>query len=523
MKKVFSNFGYLAAGHYGGDAMQLSIHKRIEDSVSPLTTKSDVGGYVYSIRFSPDGKYLAAQVNNGADSLVFYRRDGDTFTKIGTAKLPSPSYNGSSSYYGGSFSPDGLYYVATTSTAPWMVWFKFENETFTHLPNPAVTPGEFCFSSAWDAAGNYLAIGSFASGIHVYRRENDTLVKIASPGSKPYGRVYGLAFSPDGTMLTAAIDNSAKAAAWSFQNEVFVKLNPPLGSGTDGSSVNFSPDGTHFALGSYNNGLEIFKVVGQTFIKLASALSHAAGGSAKTSYSQDGNYLAVSSYLGTFLQLFKRNGDGYTRIHATNSLAAKQVQDVALITDYVTVEKNALSFAKVSALPATLEPNTVYMLPGATTGELNWYITDNVGSEVRRAPTSVDAQTMLSQAVATLNEVTVVSDIAARNALSTSSSKTVLVLDASGDPTVASGSATYFLDASTDQFHKVSESESMDLLLSWDTLVNGVLSTALEVDDAVAQRHGHYDLAALNQITVVADQLFFGGNVLNGSIGVAQW
>jgi hypothetical protein len=56
-------------------------------------------------------------------------------------------------------------------------------------------------------------------------------------------------------------------------------------------------------------------------------------------------------------------------------------------------------------------------------------------------------------------------DITARDALTMTKNGFVLVADATGDATVTAGAAMYFYDAAGEAFIKVTEYESMDLVI----------------------------------------------------------
>ena len=84
-----------------------------------------------------------------------------------------------------------------------------------------------------------------------------------------------------------------------------------------------------------------------------------------------------------------------------------------------------------------------------------------------------------------------VADIAERDALSGNlpEGALVTVLDASGDPTVSSGPATYVWDGSS--FVKVAESEGLDQTVAWDDISGRPTSAVPDIDDAVGKRHEH--------------------------------
>ncbi|RJK98807.1 hypothetical protein [Paracoccus siganidrum] len=56
-----------------------------------------------------------------------------------------------------------------------------------------------------------------------------------------------------------------------------------------------------------------------------------------------------------------------------------------------------------------------------------------------------------------------IATITARNALEPANAQQVLVIDVSGDETVAAGSATYVWREATEAWIRIGESESMDL------------------------------------------------------------
>lgn len=51
---------------------------------------------------------------------------------------------------------------------------------------------------------------------------------------------------------------------------------------------------------------------------------------------------------------------------------------------------NVLSFSKVTALPATFEPSTVYLIPNANAGYLDIFVSDSTGSSVNKVVTRQD-------------------------------------------------------------------------------------------------------------------------------------
>jgi len=92
---------------------------------------------------------------------------------------------------------------------------------------------------------------------------------------------------------------------------------------------------------------------------------------------------------------------------------------------------------------------------------------------------------------------TIVATIAERDALtSVKVADRVLVKDATGDTSVTSGWAEYVYDENS-QWFKMSEGESMDLILDWSNVQNKPTSTTADIDQAVADSHTHNNNAVL--------------------------
>lgn len=178
----------------------------------------------------------------------------------------------------------------------------------------------------------------------------------------------------------------------------------------------------------------------------------------------------------------------------------------------------------VNALPGSYTASTLYMVKSAEAGLFELYMSTNDGSAVRHIINKGEISTMIAEALAGFNTVQVVADIAARDALSPTTALQVLVLDASADTTVTAGSATYVYDPNTTAWYKISEAESMDVVLQWDNIVGKPTSTPAEIDDAVAKRHTHANKATLDLIGVDGDgYLTYNGTAIGATASVVEW
>lgn len=163
---------------------------------------------------------------------------------------------------------------------------------------------------------------------------------------------------------------------------------------------------------------------------------------------------------------------------------------------------------KETALPAQLQANALYFVaPPARPGYVEIYVTDSAGDAVRRVIDQATIQGMIDAAIAGgTGGGVIVDDIAARNALEATNALQVLVIDASADPTVTTGAATYVWRETSNAWIKISEAESMDLSLSWVALSGRPSSTPANIDAAVTSRHTHTNATQLGQIGEDGDQ-----------------
>lgn len=172
---------------------------------------------------------------------------------------------------------------------------------------------------------------------------------------------------------------------------------------------------------------------------------------------------------------------------------------------------------KLTAVPSLpCDPNAVFFV--APTGKPNYievYISNNAGTALRRLLTDTDIQGLINTSIAGISgEMPIVANIAERNALTLTKNTQVLVLNATGDSTVASGAATYLYRASTTSWIKLSEAESMDLVLQWANIQGKPTSSPTAIDTAVANSHTHSNKTQLDKIGENADGLLIYNNSL---------
>ena len=156
----------------------------------------------------------------------------------------------------------------------------------------------------------------------------------------------------------------------------------------------------------------------------------------------------------------------------------------------------AIKIHKTTALPSTLEGHSIYLVaPAAKPDYVEMYVTNADATAVRRVITEQDVINLINA-----RDIQIVNDIAARNALTPVNGQLVYVLNATGDPTVASGAASYLWKADTSEWIKLTEFESMDVIVRWSNIQGAPTSSPSAIDTAVANSHTHANKTQLDKI-----------------------
>lgn len=156
---------------------------------------------------------------------------------------------------------------------------------------------------------------------------------------------------------------------------------------------------------------------------------------------------------------------------------------------------------KVTALPGTPAANAIYLVSAdpANDAFTEAYATD-VSGVAKGIGNTAMIQAIVNASIAGFSSFEIAGTIAQRDALSLSSNTLVLVSDASADATVTAGAALYAWDNGAGSFSKVTEFESMDVVLEWANIQNGPTSTAAQIDAAVGDSHTHANMASIDKI-----------------------
>lgn len=179
-----------------------------------------------------------------------------------------------------------------------------------------------------------------------------------------------------------------------------------------------------------------------------------------------------------------------------------------------------IKFHKVGALPGTLEANAVYFVANGSYSET--YVTNQSGTALA-VGNSAMINALIAAQLTAVSELQKVASIAARNALTLNRNSIVLVVDATADATVSAGAALYFWDHTAASWIKIAEYESLDVITAWNSISGRPSSAVADIDDAVAKRHTHGNLATLNKLGEADGALTFDGTSVSASWNTNNW
>lgn len=173
-----------------------------------------------------------------------------------------------------------------------------------------------------------------------------------------------------------------------------------------------------------------------------------------------------------------------------------------------------LKVYKVSVLPATFVASAIYLVPVSGSATLlDIYVADSTGTTVRNIISKSEIASMIAEAGIGSGSTVVVADIAARDALAPTEVTIAIVLNATADATVAAGAATYVFNPDDTTWSKISEAESLDVVLEWANIQNRPNSSAAAIDAAVTASHTHANAAVLDKFGENAE----GGPTYDGT------
>lgn len=185
-----------------------------------------------------------------------------------------------------------------------------------------------------------------------------------------------------------------------------------------------------------------------------------------------------------------------------------------------------IKFFKVSTLPAQLDGDSFYYVSNGDYAES--YLTNSAGT-AKSLGNSAMINALIQEALADFtaqgNSVEIVADIAARDAMTATAETNlmILVLDATGDPTVGSGSAMYAYAHATTTTYKIAEYESMDVVIEWSNITGRPASSVAQIDNAVSLAHSHANKAVLDKLSDASGALLYNGAPITTDWTTNNW
>ncbi|CAM3358717.1 beta-propeller fold lactonase family protein [Paenibacillus taichungensis] len=273
--------------------------------VDPPTTTGQFRG----LSWSPDSKYFVAP-STSSPYISIYRVSGKSFTK-----LPNPSSLPRGSVNAATWSPDGKHLVLAIASSPYLDIYKIEGETFTKLPNPSVAPTGTPQDISFSPNGLYLAVGHTNSPyVTIYKRDGDTFTKLPNPAVLPPWPVLSVAWSPDSNYLVVGVNADGPfLTIYKRDGDTFTKLpNTAVLVPSAITALAFSPDGQHLWVGL--NGapyLMLYKRDGDTFTKLPDQQHSITSAVNRLAYDLKNQNLIVACGSSPFFIQFRRRGDVY--------------------------------------------------------------------------------------------------------------------------------------------------------------------------------------------------------------------
>jgi hypothetical protein len=135
---------------------------------------------IYGASWSPDGQFLFIGTNNLNASLIVYRRDGDSFTRIVSVGTPSNNARRLVSTL------DCTYHCLGMGTGAGFYLYKWDPValTMTKISGTPSAPGA-CSYAMFSPDGNYLAVSWVGAvdtvKVAVFHRVGDTLIDVGFP------------------------------------------------------------------------------------------------------------------------------------------------------------------------------------------------------------------------------------------------------------------------------------------------------------------------------------------------------
>ena len=236
------NGNYIATGDVDGDVGFWEVGN------DEVINYVDLGDQVKGVAFSPDGRYLAADGDDG--NVIVRLLDVATRTTVRSRYIHRDATRINSV----AFSPDSRY-VAVGMDVPWAyIWDLNSGE----IKGWGLTDSSEFYDVAFSPDGKYLATGNDNGDLTLWELTSWWTDNPNKIDLKPGGNVQSVAFSPDGKYLAAdGYDGNNTYVNIYDMNSRRVAWQIPAGNVY---AIAFSPNGEYIALGDTEATITFYKI-----------------------------------------------------------------------------------------------------------------------------------------------------------------------------------------------------------------------------------------------------------------------
>lgn len=274
---------------------------------------------------------LTVVAHQSAPWVTAYSSSSEPWTKLADPLDLPPSNT-----FGVAFNAAGTRAIVTGNDAPRMIAYDTTTTPWTKLANPATMIDNRANAAAFNPAGTIAAIGhSGAPYVTLYNTTTTPWTKLADPVDLPdtgTGKVTGVAFSPDGSLLALSTANTRLAI---YNTSTWAKLTNPADLPThDTTGVAFSPNGNEVTLTYvFTPFLCIYDTTTSPWTKKSNPSTLPTNQAMCVAYNPQGTRTLVGHDDGTFLKLYNVTTTPWTSVTLPATLPGSRTRSVSFNGD----------------------------------------------------------------------------------------------------------------------------------------------------------------------------------------------